>query len=106
MAGSSPVGPGYKSTWMLDVEEAKLYETSAIQDHGAARGGFDKHGDAWFGGRGFVRFNPKTDRWIVYENPEPSSLNRYQWIDNTTSPPTIWYADFQTQMFVRIQPLE
>jgi len=44
--------------------------------------------------------------WVVYENPEPSALNRYQWIDNTTTPPTVWYADFSTQMFVRIQPLE
>lgn len=69
----------------------------------------DKNGEVWGGvmhGRGFVRFNPKTDRWIVYENPEPSALNRFQWIDNSTTPPTIWYPDFLTQMFVRIQPLE
>jgi hypothetical protein len=32
--------------------------------------------------------------------------NRFQWIDNSTTPPTIWYPDFLTQMFVRIQPLE
>jgi streptogramin lyase/mono/diheme cytochrome c family protein len=160
VAGGSPVGPGYNTAWMLDVAEGKVYETtSPNQDHGAARGGFDPFGDAWFGGRGgplvqlvneidegkgvhtrlhwpptplfpysdfytatadkngeiwggimhgrgFVRFNPKTDHWVVYENPEPSSLNRYQWIDNSTTPPTIWYPDFQTQMFVRIQPLE
>ena len=69
----------------------------------------DKNGEVWGGvmhGRGFLRFNPKTDRWIVYENPEPSALNRFQWIDNSTTPPTIWYPDFLTQMFVRIQPLE
>ena len=61
---------------------------------------------SWVHGRGFVRFNPKTGRWVVYENPEPSALNRFQWIDNSTTPPTIWYPDFLTQMFVRIQPLE
>jgi len=69
----------------------------------------DKNGEVWGGvmhGRGFVRFNPKTERWVVYENPEPSALNRYQWIDNSTTPPTIWYPDFLTQMFVRIQPME
>ena len=69
----------------------------------------DKNGEVWGGvmhGRGFVRFNPKTERWVVYENPEPSALNRFQWIDNSTTPPTIWYPDFLTQMFVRIQPLE
>jgi hypothetical protein len=42
----------------------------------------------------------------VYENPEPSALNRFQWIDNTTNPPTIRYPNFLTQMIVRIQPLE
>ena len=146
--------------WILDVKSGKVYETyTDEQDHGAARGGFDPFGNAWFGGRGgpliqlvneidkgkgvrtklhwpptplfpytdfytatpdkngevwggvmhgrgFVRFNPKTDEWVVYENPEPSALNRFQWIDNSTTPPTIWYPDFLTQMFVRIQPLE
>lgn len=53
-----------------------------------------------------MRLNPKTEQWTVYENPEPSALNRFQWIDNTTNPPTIWYPDFLTQMIVRIQPLE
>jgi streptogramin lyase len=69
----------------------------------------DKNGEIWgtaMHGRGFLRFNPKTERWVVYENPEPSALNRFEWIDNSTTPPTIWYPDFLTQMFVRIQPLE
>jgi streptogramin lyase/mono/diheme cytochrome c family protein len=69
----------------------------------------DKNGEVWGGvmhGRGFLRFNPKTEQWVVYEHPEPSALNRFQWIDNSTTPPTIWYPDFQTQMIVRIQPLE
>jgi len=146
--------------WILDSKTGKVYETyTDEQDSGAARGGFDPFGNAWFGGRGgplvqlvneidkgkgvytrlhwpptplfpysdfytatadrngevwggvmhgrgFVRFNPKTGRWVVYENPEPSALNRFQWIDNSTTPPTIWYPDFLTQMFVRIQPLE
>ncbi|HEY7170593.1 MAG TPA: c-type cytochrome [Vicinamibacterales bacterium] len=160
VAGSGPVGPNYNVSWMLDVASGKVYETTTPeQDHGAARGGFDPFGDAWFGGRGgplvriineidkgkgirtqlywpptplfpytdfytatpdkngevwggiahgrgFVRFNPKTEKWTVYENPEPSALNRFQWIDNSTTPPTIWYPDFLTQMIVRIQPLE
>jgi mono/diheme cytochrome c family protein/streptogramin lyase len=69
----------------------------------------DKNGEIWgtvMHGRGFLRFNPKTERWVVYENPEPSALNRFEWVDNSTTPPTIWYPDFLTQMFVRIQPLE
>jgi streptogramin lyase/mono/diheme cytochrome c family protein len=69
----------------------------------------DKNGEVWGGllhGKGFVRYNPKTERWIAYENPEPSSLNRFQMVDNSTTPPTIWYPDYQTGMIVRLQPLE
>ena len=161
VAGGSPTRIDGKTAWMIDVKSGKVYESFTDDQHlhGAARGGFDPFGNAWFGGhggplvqvlneidkgkgiqtrvfwpptplfpytefytatpdkngevwggllhgKGFVRYNPKTDHWVVYENPEPSSLNRYQWIDNSTTPPSIWYPDFQTQMLVRIQPLE
>jgi len=43
---------------------------------------------------------------IIRGSRMPSALNRFQWIDNSTTPPTIWYPDFLTQMIVRIQPLE
>jgi streptogramin lyase len=161
VAGGSPTSVEGKTAWMIDTKTGKVYESVTDDQHlhGAARGGFDPFGNAWFGGhagplvqvvneidkgkgiqtrvfwpptplfpftefytatpdkngevwggllhgKGFVRYNPKADRWVAYENPEPSSLNRYQWIDNSTTPPTIWYPDFQTQMIVRIQPLE
>ena len=68
----------------------------------------DKNGEVWAGalhaGR-FVRFNPRTERWIEYMMPEPYSHNRRTWIDNSTSPVTVWYVDHNGYM-VRIQPLE
>ncbi len=68
----------------------------------------DKNGEVWAGalhaGR-FVRFNPRTERWIEYMMPEPYSHNRRTWIDNSTNPVTVWYADHDGYM-VRIQPLE
>jgi streptogramin lyase/mono/diheme cytochrome c family protein len=161
VAGGSMVGPGGKYAWMLDVKNGKVYELLADDHHlhGAARGGFDPFGNAWFGGhwgplvelvneidkgngiqmrlfwpptpafpftdfyaampdkngevwggllhgKEWVRYNPKTDHWTVYENPEPSSNSRFELIDNSTTPVTLWYVDFQTQTFIRIQPME
>lgn len=68
----------------------------------------DKNGEVWGGllhGRGYVRYNPKTDRWTEYALPEPFGHNRRAWIDESTNPVTIWYPDYQGYI-VRIQPLE
>jgi streptogramin lyase/mono/diheme cytochrome c family protein len=68
----------------------------------------DKNGEIWAGelyaGR-IVRFNPKTDRWTEYVLPSPVSHDRRTWIDNTTTPVSVWYVDHDSIM-VRIQPLE
>jgi streptogramin lyase/mono/diheme cytochrome c family protein len=68
----------------------------------------DKNGEVWAAvlyGREFVRFNPKTGRWIVYQMPEPYAFNRRTWIDNSTTPVTVWYADYNG-FLARIQPLD
>jgi streptogramin lyase/mono/diheme cytochrome c family protein len=68
----------------------------------------DKNGEIWaaalHSGR-FFRFNPRTERWIDYMLPEPYSHNRRTWIDNSTTPVTVWYVDHNGYM-VRIQPLD
>jgi hypothetical protein len=43
-------------------------------------------------------FNPKEDRWIEYVLPRT-------WIDNSTTPVTVWYVDHNGYM-VRVQPRE
>ena len=58
----------------------------------------DKKGEVWAGelhGGRMLRFNPKTDRWIEYVLPEPYSHDRRTWIDNSTTPVTVWYVDHQ-----------
>jgi streptogramin lyase len=68
----------------------------------------DRNGEVWAGllhGRGYLRYNPKTDRWVEYALPEPFGHNRRAWIDESTSPVTIWYSDYQGYI-VRIQPME
>jgi streptogramin lyase len=68
----------------------------------------DKNGEVWAGGvqdGRYVRLNPKTDRWITYVLPEPYSHNRKSWIDMSTDPVSLWYADHNGYI-VHIQPLE
>jgi len=67
----------------------------------------DRNGEvwsAWVHGRGFVRFNPATGAWRVYDSAEPSAFTRSTWVDNSTTPVSVWYADYQLGMLVRIQP--
>lgn len=67
----------------------------------------DKNGEiwsAWLYGPGFVRFNPVADTWRIYDMPEPSAFARSTWVDDSTTPPTIWYPDYTLGILVRIQP--
>jgi streptogramin lyase len=68
----------------------------------------DKNGEVWAGvlhGRQFVRFNPRTQSWRVYELPEPFAYDRRTWIDNSTDPVAVWYVDYDNYL-VRVQPLD
>ena len=68
----------------------------------------DRNGEIWASGvqtGRYVRFNPQTERWIVYVLPEPYSHNRKSWIDNSTDPVSLWYVDHNSYL-VHIQPLE
>jgi virginiamycin B lyase len=69
----------------------------------------DKNGEVWAGemhGRDFVRFDPRTERWRVYEMPEPFAHDRRTWVDNSTNPVTVWFVDNSGGYLVRIQPLD
>jgi streptogramin lyase/mono/diheme cytochrome c family protein len=66
----------------------------------------DRNGDIWAGeqhGGHFARFNPRTDQWVQYMLPEPFGHNRRTWVDHSTNPVTVWYADHNGYM-VRIEP--
>jgi streptogramin lyase len=68
----------------------------------------DKKGEVWAGelhGGRMLRFNPKQDRWTEYVLPEPYSHDRRTWVDNSTTPVTVWYVDHNGYI-VRVQPLE
>jgi streptogramin lyase/mono/diheme cytochrome c family protein len=66
----------------------------------------DKNGEVWAGvlhGRQMLRLDPRTERWIVYQMPEPFSYDRRTWIDGSTNPVTVWYIDYDGYI-VRVQP--
>lgn len=156
-AGGAPT-MGYNTGMILDIASGRMYETNSGElPSSAARGGFDPHDNAWFGGHmgsiveivngidegagihmraftpptpyfpysqfysampdkngeiwsawlhgpGFIRFNPASDTWRVYELPEPSAFARSTWVDDSTTPVTIWYPDYSLGTLVRIQP--
>jgi len=65
----------------------------------------DKRGEVWAGelhGGRMLRFNPQADHWTEYVLPEPYSHDRRTWIDNSTTPVTVWYVDHNSYM-VRVQ---
>jgi streptogramin lyase/mono/diheme cytochrome c family protein len=68
----------------------------------------DKRGEVWAGelhGGRMLRFNPKADHWTEYVLPEPYSHDRRTWIDNSTTPVTVWYVDHNSYL-VRVQARE
>ena len=69
----------------------------------------DKNGDVWveeLHGRSFLRFKPRAGQWMKYAMPEPYAHARWVWVDNSTNPVAVWFADFSTGRVVRIQPLD
>lgn len=68
----------------------------------------DKNGEVWAAGLQsgrLMRFNPKSEQWTQYMLPEPYAHDRRTWIDNSTTPVTVWFVDHEGFM-VRAQPLE
>jgi virginiamycin B lyase len=68
----------------------------------------DKNGEVWAGelnGGRYLRFDPKTEQFTAYTLPEPFSMDRESWIDNSTTPVSVWYVDHDGWL-VHIQPLE
>ena len=68
----------------------------------------DKNGEVWAGelnGGHYLRFDPKTEQFTAYTLPEPYAMDRESWIDNSTSPVSVWFVDHDGWL-VHIQPLD
>jgi virginiamycin B lyase len=93
----------------FDIQKKRIFEYRLPTPHASLYTTHpDKNGEVWAGmmhaGR-YVRFNPKTEQWTEYVLPEPYGLDRQSWVDNSTTPVTVWYTDHDGGV-VRIQPLE
>ena len=51
------------------------------------------------------RHDQRIASFTEYVLPEPYGIDRETWIDNSTTPVTVWYVDHNGYM-VRVQPLE
>jgi streptogramin lyase/mono/diheme cytochrome c family protein len=68
----------------------------------------DKNGEVWAGelnGGHYLRFDPKTEQFTTYTLPEPFAMDRESWVDNSTSPVSVWFVDHDGWL-VHIQPLD
>ena len=93
----------------FDIQKKRVFEYPSPTPYTAfytARP--DKNGEVWAGeshsGR-YARFNPKTNEWVEYTLPEPYGFDRESWIDNSTTPVTVWYTDHDGWI-TRLQPLD
>ena len=93
----------------MNIETKKLTEfPSPIQYDTFYEAMPDKNGEVWAGGLEsgrFLRFNPKTEKFTQYMLPEPYAHDRRTWVDNSTSPVTVWFVDHEGFM-VHVQPLD
>jgi virginiamycin B lyase len=93
----------------FDIKEKRIHEYRLPTPYASMYSAqADRNGEVWAGemhaGR-YLRFNPKTEQFTEYVLPEPYGLDRETWIDNSTTPVTVWYVDHDGWI-VRIQPLE
>jgi virginiamycin B lyase len=93
----------------LDVKAKQIREYWPLTPYVTFYEGMpDKRGEVWaaalHSGK-MMRFNPQADRWTEYVLPEPYSHDRRTWIDNSTTPVTVWYVDHNSYL-VRVQARE
>jgi len=93
----------------FDIKTKRVYEYKSPTPYASFYSAIaDKNGEVWAGemhGGRYSRFNPKTGVWTQYMLPEPYGIDRKSWVDNSTTPVSVWYVD-QEGYIARIQPLE
>jgi virginiamycin B lyase len=83
--------------WQLPTKWMMAYDSAV-----------DKNGDIWTGGMGadrLARVNSATGETTEYQLPS-STNTRNIYVDNSTTPVTVWTGSNQNAAIVKLQPLD
>jgi len=100
--GGGPASGG-RTMKLLDIRTGKLETFELPRNMSAARGGFDRNGDAWFGGRGgsIVQLDTKQRRIREYWPPVATAEFYEAMPDNKGE---VWAGELHGAGFLRLNP--
>ena len=94
---------------MLDPKSGKVQEWALPlpweQPYDAV---LDKSGEAWTGSMlsdRVSRLDPKTGEFVEYLLPRRTNIRRV-FVDNSTTPPTLWIGNNHGAAIVKVEPLD
>ncbi len=93
---------------MFDPKTEKFTEYPLPPRTYPYRAAVDKNGEIWTGGMHtdrIVRLDPKTNRTLEYPLPNDTNI-RSVWVDDTTTPPTLWTGSNHGAALVKVEPLD
>ncbi|HEY3916278.1 MAG TPA: carboxypeptidase regulatory-like domain-containing protein [Stellaceae bacterium] len=94
---------------MLDPKSGKISEWQVPTPWTAPYDAvLDKDGEVWTGGMTtdrVVRLDPKTGQSVEYPLPDDTNIRRV-FVDNRTTPPTLWTGSNHGAAIVKVEPLD
>jgi streptogramin lyase len=93
---------------MFDTKAEKFTEWSLPPHTWPYRAAIDKNGEIWTGGMHSdraVRVNPKTGETVEYQLPRETNM-RTVFVDNSTTPVTLWTGSNHGAALVKVEPLD
>ena len=100
---------GANKLGMFDLKDEKMKEWDAPTPHTYPYDAFmDKTGDLWSGNMSsdrILRFDPESGRSVEYLLPHSTNIRRI-FVDNTTTPVTLWAGNNHHAAILKLEPVE
>jgi len=93
---------------LFDTRTEKFAEYPLPPHTWPYRAAIDKNGEIWTGGMHSdraVRVNPKTGETVEYQLPKETNM-RTVFVDNSTTPVTLWTGSNHGAALVKVEPLD